>query len=273
MLTWYPREDDQPLRVAVLCSHRAPGLVHVLDDARRGSLYDIVACISSEHDFGEREAVVARGVPTFVHDIRDFYRSWGAPLRDLELRKDYDASILQRLALYDADVVMLCSYLYIVTATLLEAYPNRVVNIHHSDVGNGNGNGNRKGTNYPGLHAVRDAIIAGEPETRATAHLVTRDLDAGPPIARSWSFPVHPMVADLRRWQATKIMKAYAFAHQEWMIESAWAPLMFASIELFARGELQTWGDDVLISGSTRPLELEPAGISLRSMRSMRSMR
>jgi hypothetical protein len=114
--------------------------------------------------------------------------------------------------------------------------------------------------------------MAGERETRATAHLVTRELDAGPPITRSWAFPVHPMVDDLRRWNATKILRAYAFAHQEWMIESTWAPMMLAVIELFAHGELQTWRGETLISGSTRPVQLEPPGRSLRSMRSMRTV-
>ncbi|HEX6559671.1 MAG TPA: formyltransferase family protein [Longimicrobiales bacterium] len=262
MLTRYPGEDARPLRVAVLCSHRAPGLLDLLRDARRGDLFEIVACVSSEHDFQDREAIALAGVPTFVHDIGDFYRSWNARRGDLELRKHYDAMIVQRLAIYDPDLIILCSYLYLVTRPLLEAYPQRVVNIHHSDL-----------PQYPGLHAVRDAILAGAHETRATVHMVTRDLDAGPAMVRSWAFPVHPMVDDLRSWNATQTLKAYVFAHQEWMIESAWAPLMTAAIELFARGEVQTWGDELLISGSTRALELEPAGRSLHSLRPLRSMR
>lgn len=259
MLTWYPREDNRPLRVAVLCSHRAPGLAELLADPRRGDLFDIVACISSEHDFMDRTALYAAGVPTFVHDIHDFYRGWNARLSDLQLRRNYDAHVAQRLAIYAPDIVILCSYLYIVTPVLLDAYPKRVVNIHHSSL-----------PAYPGLHAVRDAIIAGERETRATAHLVTNVLDGGPAIVRSWPFPVHPMVDDLLRTNATRPLRAYIFAHQEWMIESVWAPLMAASIELFARGELQHWGDDVFIAGGSTPLELEPAGRSLRAFRSLR---
>lgn len=247
------------MRVAVLCSQRAPGLLQVLQDPRRGSMFDIVACISSEHDFADREAVTAAGVPTFVHDIHDFYRSWNAKVSDLELRKNYDVMIAKRLAAYDVDIIVLCSYLYIVTAPLLDLYPQRVLNIHHSDL-----------PNYPGLHAVRDAILAGERETRATAHIVTNELDCGPAIARSWPFPVHPMVHDLRTWDSVRALKAYVYAHQEWMIESTWAPLMLASIELFARGEVQAWGSEVLVSGSTTPLELEPAGRIVQSLRAMR---
>lgn len=255
-----------PLRVALLCSHRAPGLLKVLTDERHHLLYDVVACISSEHDFVDRDVSLKHGVPTYIHDIRDFYRSWNARLSDLELRRNYDAGIVQRLAQHQTDVVILCSYLYIATPVLLYAYPNRVVNLHHSDLVNPDGK-------YPGLQAVRDAILAGERETRACAHIVTRELDAGPPIARSWPFPVHPMVADLRRWHAGRVLKAYAYAHQEWMIESTWAPLMLAAIELLARGELQCWDNEVLISGSNRPLELEPPGRTLRSYSSMWSKR
>jgi phosphoribosylglycinamide formyltransferase-1 len=213
----------QPLRVAVLCSHRAPGLMQLLRDERRGELFDIVACISSEHDFMDRTALIAEGVPTFVHDISDFYRSWNAPVSDFGLRRNYDATLAQRLAIYQPDVVILCSYLYIVTNVLLDAYPDRVVNIHHSDM-----------PKYPGLHAVRDAIMAGERETRATAHIVTAQLDEGPPIARSQSFAVHPMVHDLRASNAKRALKAYAFAHQEWMIEKTWGPLMLEAIRIIA---------------------------------------
>lgn len=260
MLNWYPREDQAPLRVAVLCSHRAPGLLQMLQDPRRGVLFDIVACISSEHDFADREAVASAGVPTFVQDIHDFYRAWNAQVGDLELRKNYDLMIAQRLAHYDVDLVILCSYLYIVTPVLLERYAQRIVNVHHSDL-----------PSYPGLHAVRDAILAGERETRATAHIVTNELDRGPAIARSWPFPVHPMVQDLRTWDSLRALKAYVFAHQEWMIESTWAPLMLASIELFASGEVQVMGSEVFVSGGVQPMELEPAGRIVKSLYGMRA--
>ena len=47
-----------PLKVAVLCSHRAPGLVHLLNhDPRRGSEYEVVCCVTSSDTFAEEVRV------------------------------------------------------------------------------------------------------------------------------------------------------------------------------------------------------------------------
>ena len=72
---------DHALRVAVLCSHRAPGLLHLLNaDPDRGRAYDIVCCVTSETTFAEEVRVERRGVPTRSHDIRAFYDARRAPL-------------------------------------------------------------------------------------------------------------------------------------------------------------------------------------------------
>jgi hypothetical protein len=88
------------------------------------------------------------------------------------------------------------------------------------------------GPRYPGLRAVRDALAAGEPETRASAHVVTTWLDDGPVLLRSWSFPVPPLVAWARQHGAADVLRAYTWAHQEWMLRDAWGPMLARSIEL-----------------------------------------
>jgi methionyl-tRNA formyltransferase len=92
---------------------------------------------------------------------------------------------------------------------------------------------------YVGLRAVRDAIFAGETETRATAHLVTERLDEGPILCLSEPFPVSPLVRDALSWGAADILKAYAYAHQEWMIRSAWGPILSVAIASVAVRELE----------------------------------
>jgi hypothetical protein len=76
--------------------------------------------------------------------------------------------------------------------------------------------------------------VAGEPETRATVHLVTSELDQGPPILRSGPFVVSPLAHDALRWRATDVLNAYVFAHQEWLIRSAFGPLLAAALESIA---------------------------------------
>lgn len=237
-----------PLKVAVLCSRRAPGLVQLLNtDERRGLDYDVVACLTSDDTFGEEVKVERRGVPCIPHPLRAWCRARGVPLRDLGARAEYDAATLRALEPYRPDLLLLDGYLLLLTKPVLEAFPGRIINIHHSDLMLRDAAGAPR---YPGLRAVRDAILAGEPETRATAHIVTEELDAGPVLLRSGSFPV-PAVA---RWalahDSADVLKPTIRAHQEWMLREAWPVMLKRAIELAA----------LSLKCGGRPLDLSVAG-------------
>jgi folate-dependent phosphoribosylglycinamide formyltransferase PurN len=220
------------LRVALLCSHRAPGLRFLLrDDPDRGHLYDLVCCLSSEEESEAREDAERAGLPFMSHSIARFSATRGTKRTDLAARVDYDRETRALLAPYEPDLLVLSSYLLIVTEPLLTAFPGRIVNVHHADL--------TKLPRYVGLHAVRDAVFSGETETRATAHLVTKRLDEGPILCLSEPFPVSPLVRDALEWGATDILKAYAYAHQEWMLRSAWGPLLSEAIARVAVRELE----------------------------------
>ena len=221
-----------PIRVAVLCSHRAPGLVHLLTRCPdRGTSFEIVCVLTTETAFGED---VGRGIPTLTHPIREFYDSRGASLyRDFETRRAYDAETRHLLTPYLPDVILLDGYLYLITAPLLDACKNRILNLHYSDLSLRAGTG---GPRFPGVRAVRDALAAGCAETRATVHLVDALPDDGTPIVRSWAFPVSPLVAELQSMNAGDVCKAYAFAHQQWMMHTASGPLLSAALKLVATG-------------------------------------
>ncbi|HXW08274.1 MAG TPA: formyltransferase family protein [Vicinamibacterales bacterium] len=219
-------------RVAVLCSHRAPGLVALLDrDARRGSAYEVVCCVTSSDTFAEAAALEARGVPCVAHSIRAFCRERGARLGDLDVRAAYDAATVALLSPVRPDLIVLDGYLLLLTAPFLDRFAHRTVNIHHSDLALRDGSGAPR---YPGLRAVRDALLAGERETRATAHLVTATLDEGPVLVRSWPFVVAPVVRWARRQAAHDVLRAFAFAHQEWMLRTAWPPMLACVIQIAA---------------------------------------
>ena len=85
---------------------------------------------------------------------------------------------------------------------------------------------------------MRDALLAGERETRATVHLVNEEPDQGPPFLRSWAFPVSSLVCHAVASQAADVLKAYVYAHQEWMIRATWGALIARAIELIASGRL-----------------------------------
>jgi phosphoribosylglycinamide formyltransferase-1 len=226
---------EAPLRVAVLCSHRAPGLVHLLNHCPdRGTAFDIVCAVTTETTFAEEVRVERRGIPTLAHPIREFCESRGDALfGDHAARCAYDAETLKLIEPYLPDLVLLDGYLYLITTPLLDAFEHRILNLHYSDLAL---RGESGGPRFPGVHAVRDALAAGCTETRTTVHLVDELPDDGTPIVRSWPYPVSPLVAELRAMDACDVFKAYAFAHQQWMMRTASGPLLAAALKLVSTG-------------------------------------
>lgn len=211
---------SDPFRVALLSTTRAPGLDYLL------SRHRLVAFVATDPANRDLPRAAAAGVPASVRDIRAFYAAARGPMKDLALRREFDRQTAAMLATVHADLIITCGYLHILTAPLLDAYAGRIVNVHDSDL-----------PAYPGLHAVRDAVLAGERSTRSVVHAVTEGVDAGPVLVRSWAFPTHPLIADARLWGALDILKAYAYAQREWMMRSAWGPLMAEAIRGYATGE------------------------------------
>lgn len=193
------------LKIAILCSHRAPGLEDLLNDPARGVDYEISCVVTNNRDLRERDKIVDAGITCIARP---------QPPKDLIAREEYDAETARYLKIFDVDLVVLCCYLRILTAPMLAAFPGRIINLHDSDLAST--------PNYVGLHATRDAIRAGECETRATAHWVTEEVDAGPILLRSEAFPV---LGDVR-------------AHRELVIRTAWGPLMRDAIHLVASRDL-----------------------------------
>jgi folate-dependent phosphoribosylglycinamide formyltransferase PurN len=225
----------RPLRVAVLCSHRAPGLLYLLNQSpERGASFEIVCCLTTERTFEEEVRVERRGVPVCLHPMAAYYAAAGMESRaDLALRAAYDARTLQIVERYLPDVLLLDGYLFLVTAPILERFRNRVLNLHFSDLTLRTATGAPR---FPGIRAVRNALAAGAHETRATVHLVDALPDAGPPIVRSWPFPVSPLIEDLRTACAEHVFNAYAFAHEQWMMRTAAGPLVASALRLVSNG-------------------------------------
>ena len=205
--------------------------MHLLTRAQgRGISWDVVCCITSEESFDGEADVLANRVPIVRHPVRLFYATHapGAALFDLDVRDQYDAATVEILRSYNVDLVVLAGYLLVLTAPMLEGFPRRIINVHHSDMTQRDASG---AVRYPGLRAVRDAIVAGEPATRCTAHLVTAELDEGPVLLRSRAFAV----PDVARWALAAgerdVLRRVIWAHQEWMLRSAFGPLMEHAIE------------------------------------------
>jgi phosphoribosylglycinamide formyltransferase-1 len=81
---------------------------------------------------------------------------------------------LEALRVRGVDLVLLAGFMRRLHATLLDAYPERILNLHPSLL-----------PAFPGLDAIARAWAGGVRVTGCTVHLVTPELDAGPIVAQS----------------------------------------------------------------------------------------
>lgn len=102
------------------------------------------------------------------------------PHRDFASRAEFEAEVLRHLQGAGVEWVALAGFMRIVGRTLLQAFPDRILNIHPALL-----------PSFPGLHAVRQALEAGVRESGCTIHLVDAGTDTGPRLAAA-SVPVHP---------------------------------------------------------------------------------
>ena len=89
-------------------------------------------------------------------------------------RDAYDRAIVEVLRAHGVDLVCLAGYMRVVGPSVLEAFPNRILNIHPSLL-----------PSFPGLHAQRQALEHGVRVSGATVHLVNGELDAGPIVLQA----------------------------------------------------------------------------------------
>ena len=151
-------------RIAVLISGRGSNLQSILDAVATGMLDATIAVVISNRAGAQGlERARASGIEALFLDPKD------SPDRDA-----YDRAIVGALKARDVTMVCLAGFMRLVGATLLDAFPQRVLNIHPSLL-----------PSFRGLDAQRQALEHGVRVTGATVHMVTPQLDDGPIILQA----------------------------------------------------------------------------------------
>lgn len=168
-------------------------------------------------------------------DIRDFYRSRGHKTRgDLSLRPEFDQMVMGKIEPYDVDVIANAGYMSIMTEPLLDRYGGRILNVHPADLFIIEDD-ERK---YVGMHGVRDAIIAGERELRATTHIVREKVDYGEILVRSEpvavELPEGVSIDQLR--QDRKLLRRVTDEHQSRLKERGDWVIYPLTLQMIAEG-------------------------------------
>jgi phosphoribosylglycinamide formyltransferase-1 len=171
------------LDLGVLISGTGTNLQAILDATASGALdARIRVVISNKADAAGLARAERAGVPTRV-----------VPHGNFSDRASFDAAILA--ALHEAGVrwVILAGFMRLITPTLLDAFPWRVVNIHPSLL-----------PAFPGVDAQAQALRYGARITGCTVHFVDRGTDTGPVIAQA-AVPIFPR--DTRDELAERIVR------------------------------------------------------------------
>jgi phosphoribosylglycinamide formyltransferase 1 len=95
-------------------------------------------------------------------------------------RAGYTATVTATLVAHQVDLVAMAGFGTVMTQTVHDAFPDRILNTHPALL-----------PAFPGWHGVRDALAAGVAETGCTVHLATLEMDAGPILAQQ-VVPVRP---------------------------------------------------------------------------------
>ncbi len=157
-------------RLGVLISGRGSNLQAIIDAIAGGRLdAEIAVVISNRADAAGLERAVRARVETIVVRHTDY-----------PSREAFDLAVAAELRRRNVGLVCLAGFMRLLSAAFIEAFPNRILNIHPSLL-----------PAFPGLDAQRQAWAYGVAVSGATVHIVTPELDAGP-IVRQTVVAVEP---------------------------------------------------------------------------------
>ena len=150
------------LSVVVLISGGGSNLRAILD-ATKNPMYPIkVLAVGADKPAEGLAHADLFGVSTFVVEPDLF-----------ESREAWAKVLLSNIKHFEPDLVVLAGFMKILPAEFVQALSPNLINTHPSLL-----------PNFPGAHAVRDAIAAGATSTGVTIHVVDEGVDTGPHLAQ-----------------------------------------------------------------------------------------
>ena len=166
-MTWslYPQEKKP--RMALFVSKYDHCLYDLLGRFKSGELEVEIPFIMSNHP-----------------DLQSISESFGIPYYHIPVTKDTKAQAeeqqLELLKQHNVSFIVLARYMQIVSPSLINEYPNNIINIHHSFL-----------PAFPGAKPYHSAFERGVKIIGATSHYVTDELDAGPIIEQDVAHVSH----------------------------------------------------------------------------------
>lgn len=147
-------------RIVVLISGSGSNMEALADECSVGSVPGEVVAVIADRDCDGLGKAESRSIATAVLSPKDFADrdAWSAALRD-------------EVAKYEPDLVVSAGFMRILAPVFVDAFADRLINLHPALL-----------PEFPGAHAVRDALAAGASKTGSTVHFVDHLVDHGPVI-------------------------------------------------------------------------------------------
>jgi phosphoribosylglycinamide formyltransferase-1 len=155
---------EPALRLGVMASGNGSNFEGIQKSISSNALdADIQLLVVNNQGCGAEQRAHRLNIPCQVLDHRQF-----------ETREGLDHALVKAFLEADVELIVMAGWMRIVTPVLIEAFPNRLLNIHPSLL-----------PSFKGLDAVGQALQASVRISGCTAHLVQADVDTGPVIAQA----------------------------------------------------------------------------------------
>lgn len=151
------------MKIAVFASGNGSNFEAIAKSMNQGKIEGAIVLVFSDRT----EAYVLERAKSLQIPVRSF-----SP-KQFTNKVEYEKEILKELKAKEVELLVLAGYMRLIGPTLLNAYPNRILNIHPALL-----------PEFPGLHGIRDAFEAGVKQTGVTVHYVDNGVDTGPILAQ-----------------------------------------------------------------------------------------
>ncbi|WP_461873873.1 phosphoribosylglycinamide formyltransferase [Fusicatenibacter sp.] len=196
------------LRLAVLVSGGGTNLQAILDaiDEETITNAEVSVVISNNAGAYALERAKKKGIDAVCLSPKTFAS-----------REAFNEALLAKLQSYNVDLVVLAGCLVVIPQSIVDAYPNKIINIHPSLIPS------FCGTGYYGLKVHEGVLSRGVKVTGATVHFVDGGTDTGPIILQK--------AVEVHEGDTPKALQQRVMEEAEWVI-------MPRAIDLIANGKV-----------------------------------
>lgn len=149
-------------RLVVLISGAGTNLVALLETLPGTQIPADVVAVGSDTEAAGLHHASDRGIPTFV-----------VPWARFSSREEWGVALGDALASHEPDLIILSGFMKLLPPKLVSRFSPRIINTHPAYL-----------PEFPGAHAVRDALAAGATETGASVIVVDEGVDTGQILAQ-----------------------------------------------------------------------------------------